>query len=158
MLNARAAWGHVINVQAVVLAAETLELCAESVDLVVSNYAMHHLRDADKRRLIERSFVWLRPGGRLVIGDMMFGRGGDPVDREIIWGKVRALAARGPGGWWRILKNALRFLIRFQERPLRLAAWESIVREAGFADVRASRVVAEACVVSATKPRTPPRL
>jgi ubiquinone/menaquinone biosynthesis C-methylase UbiE len=151
LLSARATREAVTNIQAVVHPAETLDLGSESVDLVVSNYALHHLRDADKRMLIERSFRWLRPGGRLVIGDMMFGRGADPADREIIWEKVRELIRRGPGGWWRIVKNGSRFLLRLQEKPLRPGAWESIIREAGFTNVRTSRVVAEACVISATK-------
>src|ERR1019366_4138290 len=102
-----------------------------------------------------RSFGWLRPGGRLVIGDMMFGRGSDPADRQIIWDKLRELAGRGPGGGWRIVKNGCRFMFRFQEKPLMPAAWESIVREAGFVNVKTSRVVAEACVISATKPSGP---
>jgi SAM-dependent methyltransferase len=141
------------NIQPVERALETVDLPPESVDLVVSNYALHHLRDVDKRLLIARSFAWLRPGGRLVIGDMMFGRGADRTERELILAKVRALARRGPGGWWRIVKNGWRFMLRFEERPLRSSDWESIVREAGFAEVSTQRVVAEACVLSATKPR-----
>ncbi len=157
MLAERARREGVGNVEAFVHPLETLDLAPASVDLVVSNYALHHLRDADKRELIERTLVWLRPGGRLVIGDMMFGRGADASDRRIILGKVQGLARRGPGGWWRIVKNAGRFLLRFQERPLRPAAWEAMLREAGFADLRTARVVAEACVISATKPgREPP--
>ena len=155
ILTARTEREGITNIQALANPVETLELGPESVDLVVSNYALHHLRDADKRQLISRSFGWLRPGGRLVIGDMMFGRGSDPADRQIIWDKVRELAGRGPGGWWRIVKNAGRFMFRFQEKPLMPAAWESIVREAGFVNVKTSRVVAEACVISATKPSGP---
>jgi ubiquinone/menaquinone biosynthesis C-methylase UbiE len=153
ILHTRATREAVSNIQAVVQPVETVAMGPGSVDLVVSNYALHHLRDADKRQVIGRSFDWLRPGGRLVIGDMMFGRGADPVDREIIRGKVRELIRRGPGGWWRIVKNAWRFLLRLQEKPLTAAAWESIIREAGFANVRTSRVAAEACVISADKPR-----
>jgi ubiquinone/menaquinone biosynthesis C-methylase UbiE len=155
ILTARTARERITNIQAVANPVETLELGPESVDLVVSNYALHHLRDADKRQLIGKSFGWLRPGGRLVIGDMMFGRGSDPSDREIIRQKLRELAGRGPGGWWRIVKNGCRFMFRFQEKPLMPAAWESIVREAGFVNVKTSRVVAEACVISATKPSGP---
>jgi ubiquinone/menaquinone biosynthesis C-methylase UbiE len=156
ILAARAKRDGITNIEVLAHPAETLELDPESVDLVVSNYAMHHLRDADKRELISRSFGWLRPGGRLVIGDMMFGRGSDPHDRKIIWQKIRNLARMGPGGWWRIVKNAYRFMFRFQEKPLMAEAWESIVRDAGFAEVRTARVVAEACVISATKLPGPP--
>ena len=90
----------------------TFELRPASTDLVVSSYALHHLADADKRALVARSAQWLRPGGRLVIGDMMFGRGASPRDRDILRQKVVALAAKGPGGWWRIAKNLARYGLR----------------------------------------------
>lgn len=156
LLAARATREKVENIQVLAQAIEKLELEPESVDLVVSNYALHHVRDTDKRLLVERALIWLRPGGRLVIGDMMFGRGADQADRQIIREKIRALVRRGPGGWWRIVKNGLRFLLRFQEKPLRPDAWAAIVHDAGFANVKTDRVVAEACVVSATRPRTTP--
>ena len=55
---------------------------------------------AAQRALFPRIRGWLRPGGRLVIGDMMFGRGADAQDRAIIASKARSLLRRGPGGWW----------------------------------------------------------
>jgi ubiquinone/menaquinone biosynthesis C-methylase UbiE len=151
MLEERARREGISNIQGLAQPIETLELEPESVDLVVSNYALHHLRDADKEDALARAYRWLRPGGRLVIGDMMFGRGSDRRDREIIKSKIRALAARGPAGWWRIVKNVGRFGLRFQEKPLTAGAWETIARRAGFTDVTISPVVAEACVMSAGK-------
>jgi len=53
---------------------------------------LQELADYHKRRLLERAFVWLRPGGRLVIGVMMLGRRLSPADRAVIPTKVRALA------------------------------------------------------------------
>ena len=151
LLRTRAEREQLTNIEAIIQPLETLDLPPASVDLVVSNYALHHLRDADKQLLLERSFTWLRPGGRLVIGDMMFGRGTASDDREIIRQKVRILLGRGPAGWWRIIKNAVRFLLRFQEKPLRPTAWQSMLLAAGFENVRAFHVAAEAHVVSATK-------
>jgi ubiquinone/menaquinone biosynthesis C-methylase UbiE len=151
ILELRARNEGISNIHGLAQPIETLELEPESVDLVVSNYALHHLRDADKEDALTRSYRWLRPGGRLVVGDMMFGRGSDRRDREIIKSKVRALAARGPTGWWRIAKNVGRFGLRFQEKPLTAGAWEAIARRAGFTDVTISPVVAEACVMSAMK-------
>jgi ubiquinone/menaquinone biosynthesis C-methylase UbiE len=156
MLEERARSEGISNIQGLAQPIETLELEPESVDLVVSNYALHHLRDPDKEDALCRVYRWLRPGGRLVVGDMMFGRGGDRRDREIIKSKVRALAARGPAGWWRIVKNVGRFALRFQEKPLTAGAWETIARSAGFTDVTISPVVAEACVMSANKGGDPP--
>jgi 2-polyprenyl-3-methyl-5-hydroxy-6-metoxy-1,4-benzoquinol methylase len=131
---------------------EQLALPAASVDLVVSSYALHHLRDADKARLIADVFTWLRPGGRLVLADMMFGRGGSSRDREIIRQKLILLARKGPGGWWRIAKNAARYLLRVQECPVSMAAWTSMLDHAGFADVTATTIVAEAGLVTGLRP------
>ncbi len=152
MLEAKTRGDGVKNIQVLTHPIETLDLQPASVDLVVSNYALHHLRDVDKEQLLLRIFRWLRPGGRLVIGDMMFGRGADPEDRAIIASKVRRLARRGPGGWWRLVKNVWRFAFRLSEKPLPVAAWELIVTQAGFQEVHTTRVVAEACVLSAAKP------
>jgi ubiquinone/menaquinone biosynthesis C-methylase UbiE len=151
------------NIRAVRHPIETLDIAPASLDLIVSNYALHHLRDRDKAELMERSLRWLRPGGRVVIGDMMLGRGADRTDRVIIAAKARAVIRRGPGGWWRLAKNLWRFALRFGEKPLPSTRWESLARKAGFSDVQTSRVVAEACVLSATKPvtgdaHTPPAL
>ena len=131
---------------------EELVLPPESVDLIVSSYALHHLRDADKARLVSAAFSWLRPGGRLIIADMMFGRGASGRDREIIRSKVAALARRGPGGWWRIAKNAARYLLRVQERPVSMDTWTAYLSRGGFAGVTARTIVAEAGLVAGYRP------
>src|SRR5207248_10833312 len=66
LLKARAEHEGVGNVHALTQPIETFELAPESVDLVVSNYALHHLRDREKADLVRRSFRWLRPDGRIV--------------------------------------------------------------------------------------------
>lgn len=131
---------------------ENLSLPAQSVDLVVTSYALHHLRDADKGRLVTAAYRWLRPGGRLLIADMMFGRGGTSQDRAIIKSKVRALAKKGIGGWWRIAKNSGRYLLRVQERPVSTSEWTAMLSRAGFAGITAQPIVAEACLVSGNRP------
>jgi SAM-dependent methyltransferase len=118
----------------------------------VSNYALHHLRDADKRDLVAAVAEWLRPGGKFVVGDMMFGRGGTARDRTVIASKVLALARRGPAGWWRVAKNLVRFGLRLQERPVTMDRWQRYFEAAGLTAVRAFPVVAEAAVVVGTKP------
>jgi ubiquinone/menaquinone biosynthesis C-methylase UbiE len=140
------------NVEGRALPIEQLDLPAGSFDLVVTNYAFHHLRDEDKPEVVKRVFTWLRPGGRFVVGDMMFGRGGDARDRQIIASKLSLLVRMGPGGWWRIMKNGGRYLLRFQERPVAMAAWVSMFERAGFSAVKAVPVVNEAAVVVGTKP------
>jgi ubiquinone/menaquinone biosynthesis C-methylase UbiE len=153
-LEAKSAAEGIENIQTLTHPIETLELAPASVDLIVSNYALHHLRDVDKAELMRSSFRWLRPGGRLVIGDMMFGRGADRADRMIISAKVRTMVSRGPAGWWRLPKNVWRFGLRFGERPLSSARWELLIRQAAFDCIRTEHVVAEASVLSAAKPMT----
>jgi ubiquinone/menaquinone biosynthesis C-methylase UbiE len=119
---------------------------------VVSSYALHHLRDPDKTRVVSAAYDWLRPGGTLIIADMMFGRGGTKQDRAIIRSKVRALASKGIGGWWRIAKNACRYLVRVQERPVSMAAWTQMFAQAGFDAITAVSVVAEAGLVTGRRP------
>lgn len=140
------------NVEPMVASIEGVAFPPASIDLVVTNYALHHLMDRDKEDLIKRVAVWLKPGGRIVIGDMMFGRGSDQRDREIIKSKVASMARKGPAGWWRIAKNLWRFSFRVQERPVRIEVWERYLRDAGFEGFVAKPVVAEAVVVVASRP------
>lgn len=151
-----AAAGAGATVETVVSPVERLRLPDGSVDIVVSNYALHHLRDRDKGPVLAACRRWLRPGGYLVVGDMMLGRGGDAADRAVIASKVRQMAAKGPAGWWRIAKNAFRLVLRVHERPLSASAWARLAKEQGFEDVRVVPVVNEAAVLVARCPATDP--
>lgn len=145
------------NVYPVVGDLVTLDLPPGSVDLVVSSYALHHLSDTEKEALVSRARRWLTPGGRLVIADMMFGRGRTAHDRRVIASKVAALARKGPPGWWRIAKNAFRLGLRLGgELPSPPAFWEGALRASGFAEVSYEPVVAEAGVVSGWVPPARP--
>lgn len=130
---------------------ESLDFEPASLDLIVSNYVLHHLGDADKQRLLVSCYGWLRPGGRLIIGDMMFGRGSSSADRRIIAEKVLKLAKLGLGGWWRIAKNIARFTFRIQEKPVSAQTWTRYLHSAGFQNVSIDVVVAEASIAIATK-------
>jgi ubiquinone/menaquinone biosynthesis C-methylase UbiE len=140
------------KLEAITVPVEELDLPAASADLIVSSYALHHVRDQDKGELVKDAARWLRPGGRLVIADMMFGRGGSARDREIIRQKLYVLARKGPGGWWRIVKNVVRYQLRVQECPISIEAWMELMREAGFTSITASAIVAEAGLITAQRP------
>ena len=95
----------------------------------------------------------LRPGGRLVIADMMFGRGGSRRDRDILRQKVAALAAKGIGGWWRIVKNLGRYGMRVgSEHPATPEFWQQALRDAGLVEVSFQPVAAEAGIVRGIRP------
>jgi len=131
---------------------EELRLAPGSVDVVATNYALHHLRDVDKERLVSDAFTWLRPGGRLVIGDLMLGRGVSARDRQIVRDKALTFLRRGPAGWWRLAKNVARFTLRVQERPLSMERWAALLADRGYAEIEAISVVAEAGVVVGRRP------
>jgi ubiquinone/menaquinone biosynthesis C-methylase UbiE len=135
---------------------ERLSLPAECVDLIVSSYALHYLRDADKGRLVAAAYYWLKPGGVFILADMMFGRGVTSQDRAIIKIKVGALAKKGIGGWWRIAKNSYRYLIRAQERPVSISTWATMFARAGFKSITASSIVNEAGLVTGRRPAIQP--
>jgi len=152
-LGERTAHDGLQNVVTEVSDLRQFQLPPASVNLVVSSYVLHHLPDADKRALVARAAQWLRPGGRLVIADMMFGRGRSRRDRDILRQKVIALAAKGPGGWWRIAKNLARYgLGAGHEHPATPEFWQSALRDAGLTDVMFQAVVAEAGIVRGIRP------
>lgn len=143
------------NVTTLTADLSTVTLEPASVDAIVSSYALHHLHDADKIAVLERARTWLAPGGRIVIADMMFGRGRTADDRRIIRQKVVALLKKGPGGAWRVAKNLVRFgLRRGSELPASSEFWVRALEGAGFLDVRYRSIVAEAGLVSARVPST----
>lgn len=152
MLRSQARRLGLDTLEAITVPVEELDLPTGSADLIVSSYALHHLRDADKATLLNAAARWLRPDGRLVIADMMFGRGGSAHDREIIRQKLHVLARKGPGGWWRIAKNVVRYQLRVQERPISMEAWAKLLRKASFVSITATRIVAEAGLISARRP------
>lgn len=155
-LAERAAQARLTNVSTQVTDLKDLRLPPDSVDLIVSSYALHHLVNADKRDLVARAAQWLRPGGRLVIADMMFGRGGSQRDRDILRQKVIALAAKGPGGWWRIAKNLARYGFGVgQEHPASPGFWREALHEAGFTGVQFLPIAAEAGIVHGIRPSGP---
>lgn len=156
-LRSEAALRGLSSVTVVARPIEELAFQPGTFDLIVSSYALHHLRDPDKARLVRACYHWLRPGGRLVIADMMLGRGASARDREIIRAKLGTLARRGPGGWWRIAKNAVRYLARVQERPISMSAWTRLCETAGFTSVTTFAIVAEAGLVTARRRAAPVR-
>jgi ubiquinone/menaquinone biosynthesis C-methylase UbiE len=153
-LTERMARAGLRNVRTEVADLRELRLPPASADLIVSSYALHHLRDTDKRALAAEAARWLRPGGRIVIADMMFGRGTSERDRRILREKVAVFAAKGPAGWWRIAKNLGRYGLRVgHEHPATPQFWQAALREAGFTDVVFEPVVAEAGIVRGILPR-----
>ena len=124
------------NIEPVVASAVSLPLVASSVDVAISNYCLHHLSHEEKLVALAELHRVLRPGGRLVLGDMMFTVGlANARDREVIKDKVRALLAKGPGGVWRLARNAARLAAGRWERPASAQWWEQALADSGFTEI-----------------------
>ena len=152
-LRTKAASAGLSNVDAATASAVSLPLVDGSADLAVSNYCFHHLDDEGKRRALAEVRRVLRPGGRLVFGDMMFRVGvADARDREVVAAKVKAMAAKGPAGFVRLAKNGVRFASRRWENPAPAPWWREALTQAGFTEVRVEELDHEGGVASATRP------
>ena len=152
-LRAKAESAELDNIPVAVASAVSLPLVDETADVVVSNYCLHHLRDRDKERALAEAYRVLRPGGRLVIGDMMFRVGvARSRDRRVVVSKAVAILRKGPAGVARLLKNALRILTFRWERPAGAEWWRDALRRAGFAEVRVEELEHEGGIASARKP------
>jgi ubiquinone/menaquinone biosynthesis C-methylase UbiE len=152
-LEREAAQTGLHNVEAVTASVDELPLADSAATVVVSNYCLHHLNDDDKRRALAEAFRVLRPGGRIVVGDMMFRvQLGDARNRWVIITKVKAILRRGPMGLLRLLKNALRFLTRHWEQPADGSWWHEAFGQTGFERVRVELLEHEGGIANARRP------
>ena len=151
-LDATAAADGVSNVRTLEADLRVLPLEDEWATLVVSNYAFHHLDDAGKELALSEARRVLRPGGRLVVCDMMFSLSLESRDRRVIWEKVWAMLKRGPAGVVRILKNAGRVVAGRWEQPARPEIWVEMLEARGFVDVKVELLQHEAAIATARRP------
>jgi len=152
-LRVKAASADLHNVETVLASAVSLPLVDGVADLVVSNYCLHELRHADKYRALAEARRVLKPGGRLVIGDMMFSL--NPIqtrDRHVVTVKLRTIARRGLPGVWRLLKNAARLATGRWEHPANAAWWHEASTRSGFHNVRVEMLAHEGGIAKAETP------
>jgi ubiquinone/menaquinone biosynthesis C-methylase UbiE len=152
-LRAKAESAGLDNIKVAVASAVSLPLVEDSVDVVISNYCLHHLRDRDKHRAVLEAARVLRPGGRLVIEDMMFRVGIKQArDRRVLTGNVKRMVRKGPAGVWRVVKNLARYLSGRWEHPASADWWVEALDEAGLEHVQAHALDHERGIVSARCP------
>ena len=152
-LRSRAVAAGLGNVMPIVACASRLPLPDASVDLVVSNYCFHHLLDRDKERALTEVRRVLRPNGRFVFADMMFGVGVvQRRDRQVVWAKITGMLRKGPAGIVRLARNAARFLTGRWERPARPDWWAQALGRAGFTNIDIRLLEHEGGLAFATRP------
>ena len=152
-LRVKAASADLGNLETVLASAVSLPLADGVADVVVSNYCLHELRSADKHRALAEARRVLKPGGRLVIGDMMFSL--NPLqarDRRVVAGKLLRLASRGLPGMWRLVKNAARLVSGRWEYPASAAWWDEALKRSGFDHVKIDMLGHEGGIATAVSP------
>ena len=112
-----------------------IPLADASVDAVVSCYAFHHLSEDGKELALAEAKRVLRPGGRLVVADMMFRLSLESRDRRIVAAKIVAVLAKGPSGVVRLARNAGRIIFGRWEQPATIDWWASALARRGFHDI-----------------------
>jgi ubiquinone/menaquinone biosynthesis C-methylase UbiE len=152
-LRVKASSADLENVETVLASAVSLPLVDGVADLVVSNYCLHELRVTDKYRALAEARRVLKPGGRLVMGDMMFSF--NPMqsrDRRVVSVKLLAIARRGLPGVLRLLKNALRQASGLGEHPANAAWWREALEQSGFDHVKTEMLAHEGGIAIAETP------
>jgi ubiquinone/menaquinone biosynthesis C-methylase UbiE len=140
------------NVTTTVADLRSLPLPDCAYTLVVSNYAFHHLDHAGKALALSEARRVLRPGGRLVIGDMMFRLSLRRRDRRLVAGKVIAIARRGPAGAVRLARNAARLGMGRWEHPESPESWADLLAERHFRDISILLLAHEGGIATAHRP------
>lgn len=144
----------ITNVEVLTSSATELPIGNGTVDVVVSNYCFHHLTDADKRRALSEIHRVLRPGGRVVIADMMFSLAvTNQRDRAILALLARRMLRKGLSGLLRLAKNALRVLSGRWEHPSGGQWWREALAAAGFTAVRVRELEHEGGIATARRAR-----
>jgi ubiquinone/menaquinone biosynthesis C-methylase UbiE len=135
-VRTRAREAELHNIGALTASATALPLHDGCVDLVVSNYCLHHLDDGEKAQALGELYRILAPGGRLVFADMMFQLSlTERRSRGIVLAKTGALLRRGPAGFLRVARNGLRTVAGVGEKPAPPGWWRQALVDAGFIEV-----------------------
>lgn len=140
------------NIRALTADMREIPLEDECAHVVVSSYAFHHLPDADKEVALAEARRLLRPGGRIVVCDMMFSLSLSGRDRRIIASKVAAIARKGPAGIVRLARNAGRAAAGRWEHPATPERWRSLLEARYFTGIEVMLAGNEAGIASARRP------
>ncbi|GIU94148.1 MAG: hypothetical protein KatS3mg012_0605 [Gaiellaceae bacterium] len=151
-LSQRAMADGLENVHTVVADMREVPLEDECASVVVSSYAFHHLRDEGKALALAEARRILRPGGRLVVCDMMFSLSLASRDRRIVGSMILGVARKGPAGIVRLARNAGRIAAGRWEHPASPESWRDLLEARYFVDIDVTLAESEAGIAFARRP------
>lgn len=151
------------NVEVKVSAAQKIDEPDNSHDVIISNFALHHLENADKKKAAQEMFRVLRPGGRIVFGDQFCAYDGHPADRKWVQSILDTYVAKAH--FYLETAGFNRMLLQMKILPRMLTAdgeilvtenfWLNTLNEAGFMKTKSIRLAPKSLmnsVISAEKP------
>jgi putative AdoMet-dependent methyltransferase len=113
-----------------------------SFDVVASTVTLHHVKD--KLPMIRSLLGLLKPGGRLVLGDVDLDTSGDPSDPRRLgrildflreeW--IEAMRDAGADAFRRMYDNGKKHVFNEGEYCVSFREWAALCRKAGFRGVR----------------------
>ncbi|MFB0562022.1 MAG: class I SAM-dependent methyltransferase [Candidatus Lokiarchaeia archaeon] len=125
--------------------------CSEKVDLIVSNLAFHHLYDEEKREAIKAWYNFLKPGGRVILGDHMwfFDHKKDPEKKEKL---IREIVER-LGDPNKSLEEQIEEQKK-RDHPASVYDLKNFFEEAGFKVERIEEILSQVMgIITARKPK-----
>jgi ubiquinone/menaquinone biosynthesis C-methylase UbiE len=141
------------NVEVLTGTATELPLPPAAFDVVLSNYCLHHLRASEKERALAEIRRVLRPGGRLVFGDMMFSLSLlQRRDRAVVMRLAARMVRHGPAGVRRLVRNVTQVARGRGEHPARVEWWRDALLREGFVDVSVQALEHDGGIACARRP------
>jgi len=83
----------------------TLEFETDSIDLIVSSIALHHLTDPQKEKLLTKIYSWLSPKGVLIFGDQFAGSTKARYQQHMENWKLSSEGKNVPKSEWKLWMN-----------------------------------------------------
>jgi ubiquinone/menaquinone biosynthesis C-methylase UbiE len=159
----RAKFAGKSDVACIVGSAHAVDLPDNSIDAIVSNYALHHLTHEEKKICAREVMRVLRPGGKFIYGDQHCRMMGGPDDQAWVADMFSLLSDKAmyylrTAGLERMLMQVElmpKFLRAEEEMPVPVEYWLKCLEEAGFPPATVVKMKPAQllnCVIVAVKP------
>lgn len=127
------------NIKFILGSAHAIDLPNNKLELVISNFALHHLNHAEKLECAKEVFRLLKPGGLFIFGDQFCRKMGTPDNKEWVADMLDLFSSKAAyylqtAGVERMLlqiKLLPKFLLADGEIPATVEYWQECLITAG---------------------------